>query len=475
MKTSNLTKAVALASFAFAGQAFALAPTVTPDVVVNISGASAQQLTMGNILTSFCNADLHTYLDKPASGSAGSAYRSYFCTMNGDAPASIAGKKVLFNTRAKGGSVWGVVPVGKNWNVQYLNIAYNGGSHCTATTADTYECTYTSPSTALASGECPRDSADYSAQDRETMCAKSDGGVSDLEPAMFVDTNLPSGWNALTGTELAGLTVKSQYGVIFGVAVTNDVYAALQNRQGLLPTEVPSLTKAELAAIFSGKIKSWKELDNALTSSPNKEAAPISGSPTVGLMSVCRRVNGSGTQAAQNAFFFNMPCAGGFGVADTMVAGPATTTTYRVVENSSAGNVDDCLNNSVDGKLSGSTLKFGGIGFMAIERLPSGTDKWKYIKIDGIEATVDNTISTAYDHVYEQTLQWPTSVSGEKLDALEMLLAASGDPAVLNASGVTGVVALQANGNDWNLAADYPTTRGSRGGNSCSAFKASKF
>ena len=56
-----------------------------------------------------------------------------------------------------------------------------------------------------------------------------------------------------------------------------------------------------------------------------------------------------------------------------------------------------------------------------------------------------------------------------------MVLTASGDPAVFNAAGVTGVVALQANGNDWNDPADYPTTRGTRGGNSCASFKASKF
>lgn len=466
MKTSNLTKAVALASFAFAGQALALAPTVTPDLTINISGASAQQLTMGHILTEFCAGDLDTYLDKPATGSAGSAYRSYFCTMNATAPAAIAGKKVLFNTRAKGGSVWGVVPLGKNWNVQYLNIGYNGGAHCTSSVAGTYQCTIANASTAVSGGECPKDSVDYSAQDRETKCVKSDAGVSDLEPSMFVDTNLPSGWNALTAAELGALTVNSEYGVIFGIAVTNDVYAALQTLQGLSASDVPSLTKAQITGILKGNIKSWKELDSALTG--------ISSSATGGLMSVCRRANGSGTQAAQNAYFFNTPCASSFGVTDGMVTAN-NSATYKVIENSSAGNVSDCLNNSADGKLAGSTLKFGGIGFMAIEKQPAVTDKWKYIKIDGVEPTVDNTISTAYDHVYEQTLQWPTSVSGDKLAALQMLLQASGDPAILNAAGVSGVVALQANGNDWNLAADYPTTRGTRGGNSCAAFKASKF
>ncbi len=470
MKSLNLAKSIALASFAFAGQAFALAPTVIPDVVVNLSGASAQQLTMGHILTNFCSGDLDTYLDRPATGSAGSAWRSYFCTMNASAPAALQGKRVLFNTRAKGGSVWGVVPVGKNWNVEYMNIAYNGGSHCTVNAGTgNYECTFTNRSTAIVNGECPLDTANYTAANRETQCAKSDGGVSDLEPAMFVDSNLPSGWTALTGTELAGLTVNSEYGVIFGISVTDDVYAALQTLQGLAPTDVPSLTKAQIAGILKGEIKTWKQLDSALTG--------ISTSAANGYMSVCRRVNGSGTQAAQNAYFFNNPCASGFGVSEGMIAAAASSATYRVVENSSSGNVVDCMNRSFNGGLNASapTLRYGGIGFGAIERQPGATDRWKYIKIDGVEPTVDQTITTDYDHVYEQTLQWRSTLSGDKLAALQMVLTASGDPAVLNAAGVTGVVALQANGNDWNDPADYPTTRGTRGGNSCASFKASKF
>ncbi|HEX4975284.1 MAG TPA: hypothetical protein VFV48_05305, partial [Pseudomonadales bacterium] len=440
MKTSNLTKAVALASFAFAGQAFALAPTVTPDLVVNISGASAQQLTMGHILKKFCNNDLDTYLDKPTTGSAGSAYRSYFCTISSDplinAPANLVGKKVLFNTRAKGGSVWGVVPLGRGWNVQYLNIGYNGGSHCSLTATNTYECTYTSPSTALLSdGECPKDSVDYSAQDRQTKCVRSDAGVSDVEPAMFVNSNLPAGWSALTASELGGLAVSSEYGVVFGVAVTNDVYAALQNMQGLSGTQVPSLTKAQITGILTGGIKSWKELDTFLTTAPASTSYPISSSATSGFMSVCRRANGSGTQAAQNAFFLNAPCASGFGVNASMVTASASSSTYKVLENSSAGAVGDCLNKSVTaGALVGSgTAKFGGIGLMAIEKQPTASDKWKYIKIDGVEPTVDNAISTAYNNVFEQTLQWPSTTSGDTLEALQMLLQASGDPAILNA------------------------------------------
>lgn len=470
MKTSNLAKAIALASFAFAGQAFALAPTVVPDVVVNISGASAQQLTLGALLTNFCAGDLDTYFDRPASGSAGSAWRSYFCTMNASAPAALQGKRILFNNRSKGGSVWGVVPVGKGQNVEYMNIAYNGGSHCTINAGTgNYECTYTSRTTALVNGECPLDTADYTAQNRETMCVKSDGGVSDVEPAMFVGNNLPTGWTALTGTELAGLSVNSEYGVIFGISVTNDVYAALQSLQGLAADQVPSLTKAQIAGILKGDIRTWKQLDPALNG--------ISSSATGGYMSVCRRVNGSGTQAAQNAYFFNNPCASGFGVTEGMVGAAASSATYRVVENSSSGNVVDCMNRSFNSGLyaSAPTLRYGGIGFGAIERQPAETDRWKYIKIGGVEPTVANVVTTDYDHVYEQTLQWLSTLSGDKLTALQMVLTASGDPAVFSAAGVAGVVALQVNGNDWNDPADEPTTRGSRGGNSCAAFKASRY
>jgi hypothetical protein len=390
--------------------------------------------------------------------------------MNSSAPAALVGKRVLFNTRSRGGSVWGVVPVGKNWNVEYMNIAYNGGSHCTVNAGTgNYECTYTTRSTAVTNGECPLDGADYSAGNRETMCVRSDAGVSDVEPAMFVGNNLPSGWTALSATELASLTVNSEYGVAFGIAVTDDVYASLQLQQGLAANEVPSLTKSEIAGILRGDIRGWRQLDANL--------GGISSVPNSAFMSVCRRANGSGTQASQNAYFFNAPCASAVGVADTMIAAAATSATYRVVENSSTGNVVDCLNRSFNGGLNTTspTLRYGGIGFMALERQPSATDRWKFIKIGGVEPTIDNVVSTAYDHVFEQTIQWQSSLSGDKLAAAQMVLTASGDPAVLNGAGVTGVVALQANGNDWNDPADYPTTRGTRGGNSCAAFRASRF
>ena len=58
-------------------------------------------------------------------------------------------KKVLFNTRSKGGSICGVVPVGKGWNVEYMNIGYNGGSHCTLSSSKYYCDVSTTPSTAL--------------------------------------------------------------------------------------------------------------------------------------------------------------------------------------------------------------------------------------------------------------------------------------------------------------------------------------
>lgn len=469
MKNTNLAKAVALASFAFAGQAFALAPSVTPDVVVNISGASAQQITLAKIVTDYCSSDLNTFLDGSAASpaTAGKNWRSFFCTMSADShvPATLQGKKVLFNTRSKGGSIYGVVPVGKGWNVEYMNIGYNGGSHCTLSSGKYYCDVSTTPSTALitetdGSKNCPHDNGDYSAGDRQTLCSLSDAGVSDVEPKIFAGDNLPAGWVALTSAENSALTIGTEYGSVFGIAVTNDVYSALQVAQST--TGVPSLTKAEVKAILAGTIKNWKQIDGSTSTTI---------AAGTGRLQLCKRTAGSGTQASMNAYFLDNPCGKSYSGNVSMVKAQSYST-YKVVDNSATGDMKACLNTAATG-----TTKFGGIGFLAVENQPTASDSWKYIAIDGVEPTVANAVTSAYPIVYEVTIQWPTATpAGAKLDALKMIKQDSSKPVTFNLAGVTGVVGLQQNGNAFTLNPldpSYPTARATRGGYSCRSPKAS--
>ena len=482
MKLNKIAAAVGLIAAApFAGQVMALTPAVTPDHTINISGASAQQKTLGALLSSFCTTgSLHTYLD----GTKGKSWRSYFCTLdaaNANVPATLAGKNVLFNNRAKGGSVWGVVPVARNWEVEYMNI-FNGNCTVNATKPAEYNCGVINraqhDAVALGAAEECHDFLGSAFTAADTMCVKSEGGVSDVEPAMFVGPNLPAGWAELSSAEQAGLTVNSEYAVIFGLHVTNDIYNDLQTAQiasGELPNTCvvsthtdecrPSMTKPQVSSILSGDLKNFKAVDPALLN------VGVNG---LGFMNVCRRVVGSGTQAAANAYWMENICRngpnGGFKNMVTAATGP----TYEVTENSSSGNLVSCMQDSFDGAIKGYPM--GAVGFNAIEKQPTsskylnaagGPGDWDYVKINGIDPTVANAITGEYDYWYEQTIQWLSTLTGPQLDALNMVKNASGDPAVMTAAGLNGVAALPSNGWDWQNAAHAPTMRGSRANNSC--------
>ena len=417
-KLSILMGLVAVAGFS--SQSMALTPSDTPDVVVNISGASAQQKTLGALVTFFCRrdgsgnpVDLDEYRDKPTTGDVGKAWRSYYCTFDADTadpavaslfPAALDDKKVLVNNRSAGGSIWGVVPVAREWAVEYINIFE--GTNCTDT-GSRYECTWDADRAtgliAFTSGnkgfECPFEtyvpddgpandgvdpetyvattSGDILVHDgttaESTVCLKSDGGVSDVEPALFVGNNFPGfTGGTLSPAEQASLTVLSEYAVIFGVSITDNAFKYLQHIQGLVDYDAegsagdnngtiddaeiqgsdvvltgeddrPSMTKTSIQSMLSGQIQSFQQLDQDIVS------------PTAwndDFMYVCRRVIGSGTQAAQNAFFMGDPCLGGSSL--TMVSSPGAPSfigNQAVENNSGSGDVIQCQNDATAGTL----------------------------------------------------------------------------------------------------------------------------
>jgi len=456
MKLNKLAAATALAMAA--PLAFAHAPSVTPEYVINISGASAQQLTLGHLLTDSCQAGtLDIYYD----GTSGSSWRSYFCTLNNAAPVptSLRGKRVLFNNRAKGGSAWGVQPVALNWNVEYLNIFWDNdanaanGVNCTDANADrTWLCPTTTRSADVVSDECPRDTATYT-QHRSTQCIKSDAGVSDVEPKLFnASVNLPSGWSALTSAQLNGLSVEAQYGVIFGAAVSkaiSDAYIA----EGKFVVGDDGVTyadfkKSEIASLLKvGGFGSWYDLN------------AIAGDAAVNDVKVCRRVQGSGTQAAAQAYFLNSPCADAVSGALPMVSATGLSNGQTTVNNSSNGTLVTCLNSDT-----------ATVGFLATERKPSASDNWRFVAIDGVAPTVANANSGLYDYVYEQTMQWRSALTGVKLDGVRFIRQQSGSHTVLSKTSggnpiFPGVSAIADSSNNWET--NYPVLRGSRGGNSC--------
>jgi hypothetical protein len=189
-------------------------------------------------------------------------------------------------------------------------------------------------------------------------CIKTDQvvpdlGVSDVEPALFKGINAPAGFPlaGLTSTQLAGLTVTPTFQTIMGVAVSNALYTALQAAQNT--TGRPSISRTFAGAAVRGELADpqnglgWQALGVA---NPTQQ------------VNVCRRVNGSGTQAAANLLFNQFPCVAPANnpPATNAVSDPArgnalsntashwTDGNLYVNEGSGAGNVISCLEKAND-------------------------------------------------------------------------------------------------------------------------------
>jgi hypothetical protein len=407
MKLKKLAVASAMAVAALSGQAMAAAPGAfdTPDVEVYLTGASAPQNFMGALAATLFGANtsgfnnFHVYYDKPASGTTGASYRAYYgalqsaFTVNSPTVGSVTlpiGTKVRIINRAKGGSVWGVDPVAtrdRNGDGDVTDagdtplpiawmpvVAASGSTGCTTVSGQAweYECT-----------ESGNDSNQADAGNR-----LPDFGVSDVEPPMFKfpynlePISLTLG--QLEGFELNTLTWTPTSGLLFGLPAT-----------GAVPSGI-NFNRALYTALLSGLITDWTQVDNTLTGNTQ--------------VVVCRRVQGSGTQATYNAYFNNFPCATNSLVAGTqpplrMVdsAGYTETSTtitvdptqgLTVIENPSSGNVRDCLSKAMNG----------------------GTHTFTYTT----DANVKKTVSVNFGPVWDQTDNDPPRPSYRAIGVLSL-------------------------------------------------------
>ncbi len=150
--------------------------------------------------------------------------------------------------------------------------------------------------------------------------------MSDVEPALVSGSN-------------AGLTVRPQNQIIWGVPVSKNLRNALQAVQGLVNSSVPhddpsrdtqeampSLTRPQVGAIFSGRIGSWDQFadsagvplsrSNLLAPGPPANADAAGSSPGAyrpaasqgSKVFVCRRIASSGTQAAFEVHYLHARC-----------------------------------------------------------------------------------------------------------------------------------------------------------------------
>ncbi len=490
----KMKQAAAACALAFASTgAHAVTAFETPDLTVYLTGASAPQATLGSLASGLFQGTLGTdyfaYYDN--GGTVGANYRAYFGQLKTTAqdpnmPAAIAGKKVLLVNRAKGGSVWGVNPVARAQGVGFMPVSAGNCTLNSATTSTTFQYI------------CAESGNDLNPADPNNRVP--DFGVSDVEPKMFKDSlNVEFGQTQLTDVEVANITNFGVSALLFGLPVTTNVSSVIS-----------SIPRAVFGGMLSGSINTWNKVSPLFAATDD--------------VMVCRRVQGSGTQASYNQYFNNFPCgsnslagdgvvstarmfdSAGFAAASLGLGDGSNTANaigidassgYTVIENSSSGNVRTCLANARNGrdyyyrgddgltylaKFGGTTLVAGrpvdqplftggaqrkAIGILSLDSTPNVD--WVFTSLNGVAPTKANLLDLSYDFNYELSMQYRTGSvdplpAGDKKVFVDEFIKRSGDPVVLASLSTAAAVAA--------VPINFPVTtanvmKGTRFGNSC--------
>ena len=275
-----------------------------------------------------------------------------------------------------------------------------------------------------------------------TISAIPDLGLSDVEPTLFTDLNLPAGQTALSPTELNNINSQSTFDELFGVMATNNV-------------PLTSLSRTQLAAIMTGNYSDWSYL--GLPSSP---------------MVVIERNIGAGAQVLANALWLNAPCTNAFGGSMVPAAAggdPANYSTFTVVQTSS----NSASITAMDAAYAKGAL---AIGFLVRENEPGPNDKWHWIQVDGFDSSTSNAVNGSYTYFSTVSAQYRINTvngtpptSGAKLDLINAFIGNVTNPALI--SGIDGT-ALDPTVTDPTNPANAPylnaIAKGTRFSNTCS-------
>lgn len=433
---------------------------VTPDIEIFHAGSGASSGTLHEIVLSFCddNANVDVFWapnpknvidDANNAFDPDNAYKSNYwmiaCETTGKIPGLDANTYTMeYNKRDDGGSAVGVLPVAANTPVAFMKI---DATSCSAN----YK---TDISSGIEIHICdlydPRDAAVVD------ELVPPDVGSSDLEPRMFrapinnlvADLNNDGSLDLAPTVDVNTLNPMSAGYLGFGVVGNLTLYQAAQYEQfeptnacnpgnvgygditvpGSVANSVacmPSLTKAAVQSMMmnSRLVDTLEEIfanNGGVFDAPGLDAfidAQV-GSDTK--IQVCRRRNGSGTQAQHNAFYFNYPCDDAVDTAfdvrqpagQTLIVNPNTGVVIvenGVIETTSSSDLSSCMQAYEDGaNLAGTNTglkKRAAIGLQPLTRTDSISAKYRYFKIDGVAPTLSNMVSGKYAQYYPQTIQ----------------------------------------------------------------------
>ena len=193
---------------------------------------------------------------------------------------------------------------------------------------------------------------------------------------------------------------------------------------------MPNLARAEVAGMLTGRLTRWTQIHRNgtnLVAAATAAGLPVPTASGVTALNnqriaVCRRNEGSGTQAQFNAFFLGRPC---MKVGNTITAeaptqvGPSTCTyggQTLMCANRGSSEVDRCLNDLENGNTNTSALfpdeagplgpRYAwAIGIQSTEKNPDLGHKYRFAKVDGLAPSIKNVWLADYYEHYEGTCQ----------------------------------------------------------------------
>lgn len=344
MKFTKIALACGLAIAAMSVQA-ATVPGVSGSTVMFFSGASAPDTFMADVIAGssgmLSNAITIT-------NTSDANFKAWVGDANG-IPGITNGTKITLIKRSKGGSAFGVDPLARSQHIQTLDVA---SASCVSVSATAYTCPLT--------GSDPLNAT------TDGTGVIPDFGVSDVEPAMFkAPYNNENGNPQLSNSELGQLVNAPVNLAVFGPVTTDTVATSTH------------IGRAQYGAMLAGLISDWSQIDGSSDA-----------------VVVCRRPNGSGTQASFNWFYSGFPCnvaSNGYagtppasaeqsfgwdGNSNGTVANPSIidpTAGLTIVENNGSGDVRNCLSSAyygVDHTVQGASGKYYKVLFSAVAGTP---------------------------------------------------------------------------------------------------------
>jgi hypothetical protein len=266
-------------------------------------------------------------------------------------------------------------------------------------------------------------------------------GLADENPELF---NV--GQDAISSSAIAKINSETMFQNGFGIAVSLNLYRALQRQQGLALTDtlanMPSLSHQQIAGLYTGGID-WSGVGDA-AGNPINSATYDPGTQAPNQVFLCRRGDTSGTNVSADVFFLRNRCSAqrfpmlaastastpaacnGLPAGETSTnfgckwtAGNLPDTTFA---GTGSGDVVSCIhahdkaNQFAIGAL-GATSKFDDAGGLGGSGDAVGSSHFRYVAIDGAKPTVISQANGTYTYAMDNVINTLKTLGGNALAA----------------------------------------------------------